>query len=107
MLALASEPYYTLQLVDCKVYYNLAHKPTNSVKSASIPLGYSVMSEARIIRVVVASPGDVDAERKALPKIIEDVNQAVGIDRNLRLELSTWEKYSYPGFHVRWAARVD
>jgi formylglycine-generating enzyme required for sulfatase activity len=51
------------------------------------------------IRIVVASPGDVQAERDALAHIIEELNDGVAADRNVRLALSRWETDTYPGFH--------
>jgi hypothetical protein len=56
--------------------------------------------EKQILRIVVASPGDVQAERKALPDVIDEINRGVAADRNLRLELSRWETDTYPGFHA-------
>jgi hypothetical protein len=52
----------------------------------------------KILRVVVASPSDVGAERNILPKVIEEVNRDVAADRDLRLELVTWDRDAYPGF---------
>jgi hypothetical protein len=56
--------------------------------------------EKQILRIVVASPGDLQAERKALPDVIDEINRGVAADRNLRLELSRWETDTYPGFHA-------
>ncbi|HEY4271107.1 MAG TPA: DUF1566 domain-containing protein [Candidatus Udaeobacter sp.] len=53
----------------------------------------------RVLRVVVASPGDVEAERNALPEVIDEINRGVAADRNLRLELSRWETNTYPSFN--------
>ena len=55
--------------------------------------------QARILRIVVASPGDVQPERDVLPTVIEEVNRGVAVDRGLRLELSRWETDTHPGFH--------
>lgn len=57
--------------------------------------------QVRVLRIVVASPGDVQAERKALPDVIDEINRGVAADRNLRLELSLWETDTYPGFHAK------
>ncbi|MBL8168409.1 MAG: leucine-rich repeat domain-containing protein [Acidobacteria bacterium] len=56
-------------------------------------------TEVRILRIVVASPGDVQTERDALPAIIDEVNRTVAVDRGLRLELTRWETDTHPGFH--------
>jgi internalin A len=56
--------------------------------------------EPRILRIVVASPSDVQAERDAMPAVIDEVNRVVAADRGLRLELSRWETDTHPGFHI-------
>jgi hypothetical protein len=54
----------------------------------------------QVLRVVVASPGDVLAEREAIPSVIEELNQSIGEDRQARLEAARWETDAYPGFHI-------
>ncbi len=58
------------------------------------------MKQAKIVRIVVASPGDVQPERDALELIINDLNRTGAKDRDLRLELLRWETEAYPGFHT-------
>ena len=53
------------------------------------------MKEAGILRIVVASPGDVQAKRDLLPGIIDELNRGVAADRGLRLELSRWDLYYF------------
>jgi hypothetical protein len=55
--------------------------------------------QPRILRVVVASPGDVQSERDVLPSVIDEVNRVVAADRGLHLVLSRWETDTHPGFH--------
>ncbi len=57
------------------------------------------MSPVQILRIVVASPGDVQAERDALTTVVEELNRGIAGDRDLRLELARWETDAYPGFH--------
>ncbi|MBA3240737.1 MAG: HEAT repeat domain-containing protein [Acidobacteria bacterium] len=57
------------------------------------------MEQKRLLRVVVASPGDVQAERDVLPVIMEELNRGIAEDRSLRLEVFRWETDAYPGFH--------
>jgi len=57
------------------------------------------MEQVQILRVVVASPGDVQSEREVLPKVIEELNHSTAGDRGLRLELTRWETDTHPGFH--------
>jgi hypothetical protein len=53
----------------------------------------------QILRLVVASPGDVKTERAAVPRVVEELNKGIAADRNLRLEVIRWETDTYPGFH--------
>ena len=57
-------------------------------------------SDVRILRVLVASPGDVQAEREAVPKVVEGLNRGIAADRGLHLEVYRWETDAYPGFHA-------
>jgi HEAT repeat protein len=57
------------------------------------------MEQKRILRVVVASPSDVQAERDILPTVIDELNRGIAAERNLLLELLRWETDAYPGFH--------
>ena len=43
------------------------------------------MPQVQLLRVVVASPSDVQAERNALESVIEELNTGVARDRDLRL----------------------
>ena len=57
------------------------------------------MAHAKILRVVVASPSDVQEERDVLDKVVTEVNRGVAADRGIRLEVARWETDAYPGFH--------
>jgi hypothetical protein len=57
------------------------------------------MPQVQIQHIVVASPGDVQAERNVLPTVVEELNHGIARDRGLRLELARWETDAYPGFH--------
>jgi hypothetical protein len=61
--------------------------------------GRTAMHQANIVRIVVASPGDVQAEREALRTVLDELNQGIAGERDLRLELARWETDAYPGFH--------
>jgi hypothetical protein len=56
--------------------------------------------QVKVLRVVLASPGDVQTERDALPDVIAEVNRGVAADRNLRLELIRWETDAFPSFNA-------
>ncbi|HYV12471.1 MAG TPA: HEAT repeat domain-containing protein, partial [Pyrinomonadaceae bacterium] len=53
----------------------------------------------RVLRVVVASPNDVQLERDALPSVFDELNRGVAAERQLVLELHRYETDTYPGFH--------
>lgn len=57
-------------------------------------------AQPRILRLVVASPGDVTSERDLLPSVVEEVNRGVAADRGLHLVLTRWATDMHPGFHV-------
>ena len=57
------------------------------------------MAELKVLHVVIASPGDVQAEREIVGAALADVNRSVAADRGLRLEPMIWETDAYPGFH--------
>jgi hypothetical protein len=58
------------------------------------------MHQVSVLRLVVASPGDVAAERDILSKVAEELNRTVARVQDLRLEVVRWETDAYPGFHV-------
>lgn len=53
-----------------------------------------------VLRIVVASPGDVQKERDYLPQVLEELNKGVASELRLKLELWRWETDAYPGFHA-------
>jgi hypothetical protein len=57
------------------------------------------MEPINLLRIVVASPGDVQAERDALPAVLAELNRGIAATQHLRLELGRWETDTYPGFH--------
>lgn len=58
------------------------------------------MDQVTILRVVVASPSDVQAERDTLSSVADELNRTVARVHGLRLEVVRWETDAYPGFHV-------
>ena len=45
------------------------------------------MAPINLLRIVVASPGDVQAERDALPAVLDELNRGIADAHGLRLEL--------------------
>lgn len=76
----------------CKFYNFSLDLPNSFLKKSN-------MNQKSISRIIVASPGDVQAERDLLPGVIDELNRGIAADRNLRLELVRWETDSFPGFH--------
>jgi formylglycine-generating enzyme required for sulfatase activity len=58
------------------------------------------MEPVHLLRIIVASPSDVQAERDSLPAVIEELNRGIAAAQGLRLELGRWETDAYPGFHL-------
>ena len=55
--------------------------------------------EAKVLRIVVASPGELETERKLVPLVVDEVNRGVAGERGL-CSKSPWETDAYPGLHV-------
>src|SRR5437879_6054410 len=59
------------------------------------------MRNVRHLRIVLASPGNVQAERDEMPGIVDDVNQTLRILKyGYHIELWRWEADSHPGLHA-------
>ena len=53
-------------------------------------------TDHKILRVFVGSPGDVSAEREAVSKIIERLNNEFDAEQSaIRLQAIRWEKYPH------------
>ncbi len=52
------------------------------------------------MRVVVVSPGDVVAERKAVVRVVDELNRRVAADKGCRLSVWRWETDARPGLHL-------
>lgn len=55
--------------------------------------------KVQVLRVVVASPSDVQAERKALSAVRDELNKGIAKERQVQIELFLWETDTHPGFH--------
>src|SRR5690348_13630662 len=64
--------------------------------SASI----QIMSKTMIdhYRLVIASPSDVQKEREKAKEIVDELNDSVFRDRDIRIDLYRWKTDSYPNF---------
>jgi hypothetical protein len=58
------------------------------------------MEQKNVLRVVVASPSDVQAERDSLKDVFEALNHGMADERGYRLDLYRWETDAHPGFHA-------
>ncbi|MGH7497019.1 MAG: NACHT domain-containing protein [bacterium] len=57
------------------------------------------MKQVRVLKIVVASPSDVQAERDAIPAIIEELKKGIADERGVSLRVYRWETDAYPAFH--------
>jgi hypothetical protein len=61
----------------------------------------NAQTKARVVRIVVASPGDVQAERDAVEAVANELNRDIAADRKMVLRVIRWETDASPGFHPR------
>jgi uncharacterized protein YegL len=59
------------------------------------------MPQNKVIRVVVASPGDVGPERNALEDIVHEINHSIAPACGIHFHLSRWETDTFPGVHMK------
>src|SRR5258708_5141476 len=61
------------------------------------------MADCEILKVVVASPGDVQTERNALEDVIAGVNRDIEslLDGKFQFRLLRWETDVHAGFHLK------
>ena len=52
--------------------------------------------KATILRVFIASPGDVTEEREILEQVIQEINRVWGRSIPIRLELISWDTHTHP-----------
>ncbi len=57
------------------------------------------MEQGSVLRIVVASPGDVQEERELLSQVVTELNENLAASEGIFLYLARWETDSYPGFH--------
>jgi hypothetical protein len=55
----------------------------------------------RLVRIIVASPGDVMSERDAIRSIIDELNRGIGREMGIVLQIARWETDTHPGLHVQ------
>jgi hypothetical protein len=58
------------------------------------------MKHLQELRVVVASPRDVQSERNSLVDVAAELNRGIAKDRAIHIEISRWEIDAAPGFHL-------
>jgi hypothetical protein len=68
------------------------------LEEVSVPGRTSTTVE--ILRIVVASPGDVAKERKHVQDAVDEVNKTIAHRAGLHLDVWKWETDAAPGFHV-------
>jgi len=56
------------------------------------------MPAKEILKLFLASPGDVSQERDRVEEVVKDVNLTYGEEHNLRIEVTRWETHVFPGY---------
>lgn len=93
---------------DLQTYLDRMTPPPQLADNSAVPIdlgeskssvGLAKIDSLQTIRIVVASPNDVKAERDVLPKVIDELNRGIAGDRGIQLVLSRWETDAHPGFH--------
>ena len=54
--------------------------------------------KVELIRVFLASPGDVETERGIVREVVNAINQTLGRAKEIRFELISWETDSIPDY---------
>ena len=78
---------------------NIAHFAAYLPRENAIAQRVKGRASIQLLRIIVASPGDVQAERDALPGVLDELNRGIAAAHGLWLELGRWETDTYPGFH--------
>lgn len=53
------------------------------------------MKKVNVLRIFLASPGDVKAEREMIFALKEDLDLLIGKDKNIKFEIVNWERICY------------
>src|ERR1043166_7784619 len=56
--------------------------------------------QLQLLRLVLASPSDVENEWKVVEKIVAELNHGVARERGLQIEIANWRTDTFPGFHL-------
>lgn len=54
----------------------------------------------KLFRLVIASPGDVERDWRAITAAVEELNRGAARDRGIYIEVSNWRTDAYPAFHA-------
>lgn len=56
------------------------------------------MTRVEIIKIFLASPGDVEAERRIVREVLDSVNRTLGQEKGVRFEVVSWDTDSIPSY---------
>lgn len=73
--------------------------PPAIAQPTAIPTTSAQLATVRVLRVVVASPSDVQKERASLRTVLDELNDGLARQLGLHLELWGWENGAFPGLH--------
>jgi hypothetical protein len=66
-----------------------------------------VPDKITLLRIFVASPGDVSEERQLLDREVDTLNRTLGVTQGARFELEKWETHTWPGFGLDAQAVIN
>jgi hypothetical protein len=56
------------------------------------------MTTVKLLKVFLASPGDVNQERQIVRDVLDAVNRTIGLEKEIRFEIVGWDTDSYPAY---------
>lgn len=56
------------------------------------------MTQVEIIKIFLASPGDVQAERTIVRDVLDSINKTLGQEKGIRFEVVSWDTDSVPSY---------
>lgn len=65
------------------------------------------MAQVEKLLIFLASPGDVPKERRYVQEVIDDLNRTLASQKNIVLQVVTWEKDAFPGYGMDAQALIN
>lgn len=65
------------------------------------------MKKIHVLRIFLASPGDVQPEREMIFTLKDDLDILIGKHKNIKFEIVNWERNTYPGIGIDAQAVIN